>query len=96
MLTHETICQAISKLAPRYFLAKASYFGSYAEGKATEKSDLDLLVQFTKRAVGVLHIIGLSQDLEEMLSVPVEIVREPIAEDSFLVIGKTVLAYEKK
>jgi predicted nucleotidyltransferase len=96
MLTHERICYAIGKLAPQYSLTKATYFGSYAEGRATENSDLDLLVQFKDRAVDILEIIGLSQDLEELLSVPVEVIHEPIPEDSFLEIGKTVVAYEKK
>ena len=46
MLTHEQIVQAVAKAATEFPLTKVSYFGSYADGKATEESDLDLLVEF--------------------------------------------------
>lgn len=34
-------------LAERFHVRKIGYFGSYASGKQTEKSDLDLLVEFS-------------------------------------------------
>ena len=35
-------------LVDRYHVRKIGYFGSYATGKQTEKSDLDLLVEFSQ------------------------------------------------
>jgi predicted nucleotidyltransferase len=94
LLSHGDICSAIEKVAGEYSLARASYFGSYADGRATEKSDLDLLVEFSKPSVSLLKIVGLQQDLEELLSVPVDVIHSPVPEGSFLKIMKTVVAYE--
>ena len=94
MLTHEQICGAVKKLAHQYSLTKASYFGSYADGRATEESDLDLLVEFAEPDVCVLEIVGLKQDLEEMLRTPVDVIHAPIPAQSHIVVGKTVVAYE--
>jgi len=47
MLTHEEIVKAVAKAATQFSLEKVSYFGSYADGNATEKSDLDVLVEFS-------------------------------------------------
>jgi predicted nucleotidyltransferase len=79
-----------------YSLTKVSYFGSCAEGRATEKSDLDLLVKFVRPSVSVLKIVGLKQDLEEKLNISVDVIRAPIPPDSFLEIGKTIVAYENQ
>ena len=57
MLSHEDICKAVSEVAARFPLKKVSYFGSYAEGRASMESDLDLLVEFVSPscfAFGVL------------------------------------------
>jgi predicted nucleotidyltransferase len=94
MLSHEDICNAVEKVAGEYSLAKVSYFGSYADGRATEKSDLDLLVEFAKPSVSLLKIVGLQQDLEELLNIPVDVIHSPVPKDSFLEIVKTIVAYE--
>jgi len=90
MLTHETIANAVKKAAEEFPLTKAEYFGSYAEGIATEESDLDLLVEFSKPAVSILMIIGLKQYLEEALSKPVDIIHAPLPPGAIIEIGKTV------
>jgi predicted nucleotidyltransferase len=94
MVSHEEICSAVNEVAHGYSLAKVSYFGSYAEGQATETSDLDLLVEFVRPSVSILKIVGLKQDLEELLNIPVDVIHAPIPKDSFLEIGKTIVAYE--
>jgi len=92
MLTHEKIVDAVAKKAEQFSLKKVSYFGSYADGNATEKSDLDLLVEFTE-TVSLLTIFGLKNDLEGELNVPVDVVSMPIHEKSYIEIGNTVAAY---
>ena len=68
MLTHENIVKAVKKAATEFPLIKAAYFGSYAEQRATEDSDLDLLVEFEQSSISILTIISLKHFHEEQLS----------------------------
>jgi predicted nucleotidyltransferase len=77
MLTHEEIVNAVAKAATQFSLKKVSYFGSYADGKATEESDLDLLVEFIRPHVSVLTIIGLKHNLEDELIISVDVIHAP-------------------
>ena len=95
LLTHKEICDAVRQVADEYFLTKVTYFGSYADGKANEESDLDLLVEFVEEDVDVLAICGLGIRLEEILRIPVDVIHVPIPKDSILEINNTVLAYER-
>ncbi|MCL2814323.1 MAG: nucleotidyltransferase domain-containing protein [Oscillospiraceae bacterium] len=90
MLTHEKIVAAVKKAANEFPLTKAEYFGSYADGRATEKSDLDLLVEFEKESVCLLEIIGLKQYLEEELDLPVDIIHAPLPQGAIIHIERTV------
>ena len=49
MLTHAKIVEAVSLFIDEYDLERVSYFGSYANGSADERNDLDLLVGFKKK-----------------------------------------------
>jgi predicted nucleotidyltransferase len=40
-------CNPAEKAATTFPLTKVSYFGSYTDGRETEESDLDVLVEFT-------------------------------------------------
>ncbi|MCF1750402.1 nucleotidyltransferase family protein [Mariniradius sediminis] len=40
--------QLMPLLADRFHVSKIGYFGSYAAGQQTERSDLDLLVEFSQ------------------------------------------------
>jgi predicted nucleotidyltransferase len=95
MLSHEEICNAVTKVANAFSLTKASYFGSYAEGRAAEKSDLDLLVEFARPSVSVWTIAGLKYSLEDELRVPVDVIHAPLPEGAIIEIGETVVAYEQ-
>ena len=95
MLTHERIVEAVAKRAEQFSLKTVSYFGSYADGNATEKSDLDLLVEFDNPPdVSLFTIFGLQEDLENELNIPVDVVAVPIPEKSYIKIGNTVAAYQ--
>jgi predicted nucleotidyltransferase len=96
MLTHTDICTAVEQLANKYQLTKASYFGSYAQGNATEDSDLDLLVEFVQKSVTLYHLIDLQHDLENMLNLKVDVIHSPVPENSILQINDTVVAYANK
>ena len=98
MLTHEQIVQAVEKAATKFPFKKVLYFGSYADGKATEQSDLDLLVEFPKDArVSILDVMDFKQNLEEELSIGVDVVGLPLTERAqrHLIIKKIVPVYER-
>ena len=57
MLSHIQIENAVKKASTQFPLAKVDYFGSYAENRATEESDLDLLVEFTRPPLSLVTII---------------------------------------
>ena len=90
MLTHDRIVEVVKKAATEFPLIKVDYFGSYADGQATEESDLDLLVEFEEPIVSVLLIIKLKHYLEDELAKPVDIIHAPIPPEAIIEIGKTV------
>jgi len=90
MLTHERISETITKVQKDFSLRKVDYFGSYAEGNATENSDLDLLVEFKEPVVSILKVIGLKQYLEDELNIPVDVIHAPIPPSAIIEIGKLV------
>jgi predicted nucleotidyltransferase len=56
----------------RYRILKIGLFGSSARGAAGPDSDLDVVVLLEKQ--DLFHLIGIKQDLEEQLNIPVDIV----------------------
>jgi predicted nucleotidyltransferase len=56
-------------------IRRASLFGSYAKGVPTEKSDVDLLIEFEPgRIPDLFEFIGIKHDLERSLGRPVDLV----------------------
>ena len=94
MLTHEKIVEAVSKTVTQFSLKKVSYFGSYADGAATEQSDLDLLVEFARPDVSLWTIADLKHRLEDHLNVSVDVIHAPLPQGTLVKIGKTVAVYE--
>ena len=81
MLTHEEIVKGVVQAATKFSLEKILYFGSYADGKATEESDLDLLVEFTDdESISLLDIIKFTSNLEKKLNICVDVVGLPSSE----------------
>ena len=93
MLSHDEIRKAVSHIATRFPIKQASYFGSYASGKQTESSDLDLLLEFQKPAVSLLTLSAIKNDLEDLLKIPVDVIHAPVAQDALIQIGETVRVY---
>jgi len=59
-------------LMMRYNLRSIALFGSITRNEATEKSDIDILVEFEKR-IG-LEFVLLADELEELLGVKIDLV----------------------
>lgn len=57
----------------QYRVKRAELFGSQVRGDATEKSDVDLLIELPQGA-SLFDFIGLKQDLEDALGRPVDLV----------------------
>ena len=56
MLTVQQIADGVSVASREYPLRKVELFGSYASGKNTAQSDVDLLVEFMQPRVSLLTI----------------------------------------
>jgi hypothetical protein len=65
--------QAILDLARRRGMDNVRVFGSVARGDDTTASDIDLLVDIGDDA-GLLELVGLGQDLSELLGTKVDVV----------------------
>ena len=93
MLTHEDICNAVARVASLFPIKSASYFGSYAEGRQAESSDLDLLLEFQNPAVSLLTLSAIKHNLEDLLKIPVDVVHAPMDKSSLIEIEKMVRVY---
>ena len=78
MPTVETIRNTLEGLKSDYALRRVSIFGSYADGRATSESDLDLLVEFDSPAVSLIKLNALKYDLEDALGLPVDVIHAPL------------------
>ena len=65
----------ILDLATRHGAGNVRVFGSVARGEEKESSDLDLLVTLGKGR-SLLDLVGLQQDLEDLIHCPVDVVTE--------------------
>ena len=81
----------------QYEVKKAAVFGSYARGDHNLNSDIDIIVSFSGK-YDLFDIIGLKQDLENVLKQPVDLLTyESLRDDSFTnnVLAEAKLIYEK-
>jgi predicted nucleotidyltransferase len=65
----------ILSLAMRHGARNVRVFGSLARGEGNEDSDLDLLVTLGEGR-SLLDLVGLKQDLEDLIHRPVDVVTE--------------------
>lgn len=73
--TIEEIRRRIQPIAEKYGLPAVYLFGSYARGTATEKSDIDLLIDTTGTTLTGLFALGaLYVELEEALAKSIDLV----------------------
>ena len=65
----DTIRETVKKFEP----SLVGIFGSYARNEYNNTSDLDILIDFEKN-VNLLDLIGLEQELSELLGIKVDLV----------------------
>ena len=94
MLSLQKISADVSSIAEEFQISKADLFGSYANGTATENSDVDVLIEFHPSATTTLLTLSrLKNRLEKMLGVDVDVIHGPVPEDSILEVERTVSLY---
>ena len=69
-------------LAERFGVTQLALFGSFARDQATDRSDVDILVQFDGPAT-VKSYFGLQFYLEDLLSRPVDLVTTKALRNEF-------------
>jgi predicted nucleotidyltransferase len=92
MLTINEIRDAVNEIAPNYPIFSVRLFGSYADGGAKEKSDVDVIIQAI-RPFTLFDLVGFQQDLAEQLKIGVDVIEEESLENSSLLIERTVELY---
>ncbi|WP_172136341.1 nucleotidyltransferase family protein [Adlercreutzia sp. ZJ473] len=76
-------------------IARVSLFGSYAEGRASQASDVDLLVSFESAIVSLITLAKVLSSMEEQLGLSVDVVQDPPPDGSLLQVTKVVPLYER-
>lgn len=84
MPTEERIRTVLQGFKNDYALRRVHIFGSYAENRVTERSDLDLLVEFDQPVVSLITLNSLKYDLEDSLGLPVDVIHAPLPPDSMI------------
>lgn len=76
-LTKDTVLSQLQeqkeKNKKKYQIVKLGLFGSITTDKINKESDIDIVVELEKPKM--FHLIGIKQELEEIFSLPVDIVR---------------------
>lgn len=65
----------ILRIAALHGARNVRIFGSAVRGEAASKSDIDILVEMTGGR-SLLDLVGLSQDLEELLGTEVDVITD--------------------
>ena len=90
----EELKNKIMPILERYEVKRAAVFGSLVRGEQTEKSDVDILVEF-KGEKSLLDLAGLKIELEEILNRKVDVLTynslHPLLKDKILKEQKAIL-----
>ena len=93
MLTVQQIADGVRIASREYPLRRVELFGSYASGKNTIHSDVDLLVEFNQPRVSLLTISALKCRMEELLGTEVDIVHGPLPQGCMLELDRGIPLY---
>ncbi|MBC7225628.1 MAG: nucleotidyltransferase family protein [Thermoflexales bacterium] len=67
------LAQFRDQRAQKFGITRIGIFGSWARGEATDESDVDVVVELERP--DLLLLVGIKQELEELLQRPVDVVR---------------------
>lgn len=83
----------VSEIYQEYDVKRITLFGSYADGRNTPQSDIDLLVEFNSENVSLLTIASLKYKLEELLGIDVDVIHAPLDKGAIIVLQRMVEIY---
>ena len=86
------IAEAVKKAAKVYPIKRVLLFGSQAEGRATEESDVDLIIEFSE-PVTLITLAELKEYMEEILKKSVDIIHGPLRSDDLIEVNKEIEIY---
>ena len=69
----EEVSERIIPILRKHQIKRAGIFGSVATGKATRKSDVDILVELGKE-ISLLDFVRIKHELEDLLGTKVDLV----------------------
>ena len=93
MLSIKQISEIVSEIAQEYDVKKITLFGSYADGKNTPQSDIDLLVEFNSENVSLLTLSSLKYKLEELFGIDVDVIHAPLDKNAMIVPRRMIEIY---
>lgn len=88
----DTIKSAAVSLAARYPISRITLFGSQASGTNRNDSDVDLIIEFNA-PVTLITLAAIRNELEDMLSLDVDVIHGPLREGDMIEIGDKVVLY---
>ncbi len=91
-MTIERIQAAVMGLVEKYHISKVILFGSRADGRCRDDSDVDLIMEFS-RPVSLLTLSMITDELKGLLQLEVDLVHGPIRQEDMLEIGGQVVLY---
>ena len=91
-MTIEKLKEAMILVSEKYPIEKVYLFGSRADGTNKNDSDVDLIIEFSKR-VSLLTLSSIKVELEELLHLEVDIVHGPLRETDLIEVKKVVELY---
>lgn len=91
-MTIDEIKNVVLQFVPKYSISKIVLFGSRAAGTNTEKSDVDLIIEFF-RPVSLITLSMVRNDMEEALGLDVDIIHGPITQDDMITVDNEVTLY---
>ena len=78
MLNLADIKDKITPIAQKYAVNQVEVFGSYANGTAKPKSDIDFLVEFSTPIPSIFKVMGFREELRKTLGIEVDVVTLPL------------------
>ena len=91
-MTIEDIRNAVKIVAKDYPITRAVLFGSRANGTSTDKSDVDLIMEFNE-PITLITLALIKQRLEEILKTDVDVIHGPIQSTDMIEIDKEIEVY---
>lgn len=93
VLTISEIKQAVSDISEQYPIKKISIFGSYADGTATEESDIDMIVEFNTPNISLLTLSDIRYEMMDRLHKDIDVIHGPLESNAMIQVDGMVSIY---